>query len=103
GERSYGKGSVQHTAVYDGGYLKLTVATFWRPSGKNLNRLSTGGKDDDEWGVRPDKGLEGVLTAGEGEALAGAQREVEIIRQDAGKPKPFVDRQLEMALKHLRK
>ena len=39
-----------------GGEIKLTTATFWRPSGKNLNKASTKGRDEDTWGVTPDKG-----------------------------------------------
>src|SRR5262249_33978314 len=53
GERSFGKGSVQNIQDFDGGQIKITIASFWRPSGKNLNKSSTAGKDDDEWGVRP--------------------------------------------------
>src|SRR5205807_9586217 len=56
GERSYGKGSVQNIQPFEKGELKLTTASFWRPSGKNLNKSSTAGKDEDEWGVTPDKG-----------------------------------------------
>jgi carboxyl-terminal processing protease len=37
--------------------LKLTSATYWRPSGKNIHRMP---EDDeaDEWGVTPDAGFE---------------------------------------------
>ena len=63
GSRSYGKGSVQSilsfsTNAKDDSVLKLTTATFWRPSGRNLNKSSTPGKDTDEWGVKPNKGFE---------------------------------------------
>ena len=58
GARSYGKGSVQTIHPFEtGGRLKLTTATFWRPSGQNLNKASTAGKDEDEWGVTPNKGF----------------------------------------------
>ena len=33
----------------------MTTASFWRPSGKNLNKSSTLGRDEDVWGVTPDK------------------------------------------------
>ncbi len=56
GERSYGKGSVQNIQPFEDGELKLTTASFWRPNGKNLNRSSTSGKEDAEWGVTPDRG-----------------------------------------------
>jgi carboxyl-terminal processing protease len=59
GERSYGKGSVQNILDLEDGnsVLKLTVATYWRPSGKNIHRFKNA-KDTDEWGVTPSPGLE---------------------------------------------
>jgi carboxyl-terminal processing protease len=68
GQRTRGKGSIQ-TPTYvpvgevagrlDGEtlQLKLTNGTFGRPSGKNLIRFANS-KASDEWGVRPDAGLE---------------------------------------------
>ena len=41
--------------------LKLTVASYYRPSGKNIHRFKNA-KDTDEWGVSPDPGLEVKLT-----------------------------------------
>lgn len=102
GERSYGKGSVQHILDYDGGEIKLTTATFWRPSKKNLNKSSTAGKDEDEWGVRPNKVIK--LTAKEHIELEEhlANRGV-IQRKDKPAPeKKFEDKQLDAALKYLR-
>lgn len=102
GERSYGKGSVQHILDFDGGEIKLTVATFWRPSKKNLNKSSTGGKEEDEWGVIPQKIVK--LTAKEREDLSEYLHSTEII-QPKGKPpeaKKYQDKQLEEALKYLR-
>ena len=59
GSRSFGKGSVQTIHSFEEkSILKLTTATFWRPSGRNLNKASTPGKDTDEWGVTPNKGFE---------------------------------------------
>ena len=59
GTRSFGKGSVQTIHSFDtGGQLKLTTALYWRPSNKNINRASTGGKEEDEWGVKPDPGFD---------------------------------------------
>ena len=102
GERSYGKGSVQNIQPFENGEIKLTTASFWRPSGKNLNKSSTGGKDEDEWGVMPDKIVK--LTSKEREDLAEAQRNAEIIpRPDKpAKKSDFKDRQLEEALDYLR-
>jgi carboxyl-terminal processing protease len=59
GQRSFGKGSVQNIIELEGGnsILKLTVATYQRPSGKNIHRFKNA-KETDDWGVSPDKGLE---------------------------------------------
>ena len=63
GERSFGKGSVQNILDLEDGnsVLKLTVATYWRPSGKNIHRFKNA-KDTDEWGVSPSPGLEVKLS-----------------------------------------
>jgi len=57
GERSWGKGTVQNVMPFEGGHsaLKLTVATYWRPSGKNIHR-HVDAKEEDAWGVTPDEG-----------------------------------------------
>ena len=67
GERSYGKGSVQNIILMenDTSALKLTTASYWRPSGKNIHRFpdkkdfEAAKIDPDEWGVKPDAGLGG--------------------------------------------
>jgi carboxyl-terminal processing protease len=109
GSRSFGKGSVQTIHQFDtGGRLKLTTATFWRPSNKNLNRASTGGKEEDEWGVKPDAGFDIKITAKELNDLQDFQRDQEIIHRPGHTPPPdsgkaeFKDRQLESALEYLR-
>ena len=59
GQRSWGKGTVQNIIELEGGRsaLKLTTASYWRPSGKNIHRTRKA-SDADEWGVRPDDGYE---------------------------------------------
>jgi carboxyl-terminal processing protease len=108
GSRSYGKGSVQTIHPFEtGGRLKLTTATFWRPNGRNLNRASTNGKEEDEWGVSPDKGFVLKLPTKELNDLQEWQKYHEVIRRP-GAVKPadarpeFRDRQLDMALEYLR-
>ena len=56
GERSWGKGSVQNIIELESGSsaLKLTTASYHRPSGKNIHRFPKA-KTEDEWGVMPDK------------------------------------------------
>ena len=36
--------------------LKLTTASYWRPSGKNIHRFPDS-KETDEWGVKPNGAL----------------------------------------------
>jgi carboxyl-terminal processing protease len=59
GQRTRGKASVQTMTALParGAFMKLTTAVFLRPSGKNLNRFPDS-KPSDDWGVRPDAGLE---------------------------------------------
>ncbi len=63
GERTYGKGTVQSVIPVEGGrsVLNLTIATYWRPSGKNIHRLDRSRRSD-EWGVKPDAGYEVKLS-----------------------------------------
>jgi carboxyl-terminal processing protease len=106
GERSYGKGSVQNIQPFEGGELKMTTASFWRPNGKNLNRSSTSGKEEDEWGVSPNKGFSLKLSERERDELYEHQHDSEIIpRRDLPTKESkteFKDLQLDMALKYLR-
>jgi carboxyl-terminal processing protease len=119
GERSYGKGSVQNVILMenDSSALKLTTASYWRPSNKNIHRFpdkkdfEAAKIDPDEWGVRPDPGMEVKLTDEERVAymlyrldrdIVGARPKPPAKGKD-GKPKPpFVDRVLNKALDHLR-
>ena len=109
GSRSYGKGSVQTIHPFDGNsVVKLTSATFWRPSGQNLNKSSTGGKEEDEWGVSPNKGYALKLSKKEDGDLFEHLRAAEIIGGSPptdgseAAPSDFRDRQLDQALEYLR-
>ena len=67
GERSFGKGTVQELHMMQGGksMLKLTCASFWRPSGKNIHRHNPDREaalSDPDWGVSPNPGFEIELT-----------------------------------------
>jgi carboxyl-terminal processing protease len=113
GQRSFGKGSVQNILPLDNGQsiLKLTVATYWRPSGKNIHRFQDA-KDDDEWGVKPDDGLEVKLTPQEYEGWAVARRRRDMISRvnpepakteiERKSPPASKDKQLDKALEVLR-
>jgi carboxyl-terminal processing protease len=106
GSRSYGKGSVQTIHPFEtGGRLKLTTALFFSPLKRNLNRASTNGKDEDEWGVKPDVGFDLQLPIKELNDLQDWQKDREIIRrpgQRAETRPEFHDRQLDLALEYLR-
>jgi len=62
GQRTWGKGTVQEVIDLGRkqGVLKLTTASYWRPSEKNIHRTSDA-EEDDDWGVRPDKGYEVIV------------------------------------------
>jgi carboxyl-terminal processing protease len=54
GARSWGKGTVQNVFEFENGLsaLKLTTASYWRPSGVNIHR-DREDTVDDVWGVSP--------------------------------------------------
>jgi carboxyl-terminal processing protease len=122
GERSYGKGSVQNIILLENetSALKLTTASYWRPSGKNIHRFpdrkdfEAAGIDPDEWGVKPDPGFEVKLTDEERLEYMIYRAERDVVRaqpkapakkakgKDAKPKPPFTDRVLQKALEHLR-
>ena len=128
GERSYGKGSVQKLlripASDPPSAVKLTTETYWRPSNKNIHRYPNA-KETDEWGVKPNEGMEVATTEDERLRYMVAMKRLEFV---AGKPgavgpnppppptpkgtdgkpvvdesKPFDDRTLTRALEAVRK
>jgi carboxyl-terminal processing protease len=117
GERSYGKGSVQNIIEMEGhtSALKLTTASYWRPSGKNIHRFPDM-KDTAEWGIKPDPGFEVKLTTAERLDYYKWRRDRDVVHgKETARPtkpknaketdkdkKPFVDRTLNRALDYLR-
>lgn len=113
GERSYGKGTVQRVLVVGSrgsSRLKLTSATYWRPSGENIHRMP----DDDEsskWGVLPDDGFEVKLGEDEYVAFRKYRSHRDLIQTDgeseaadndeSSETEEFVDRTLQRAVEHL--
>lgn len=102
GERSFGKGTVQEILNLhpDQGLLKLTMASYWRPSGRDINR----NEGDEQWGVSPDEGFEVPLDDEERTRLRVARRmrdvaesytEEELADEDVPE---FEDRQLDAAV-----
>jgi carboxyl-terminal processing protease len=121
GERSYGKGSVQNIIMMENNTsaLKLTTASYWRPSGKNIHRFpdkkdfEAAKIDPDEWGVKPNNGFEVELKDDERLEYLIDRAERDVVRDKPKPPakdkktskpkKPFVDRVLQKALEHLKK
>lgn len=109
GERSYGKGSVQNVIPMENqtSALKLTTASYWRPSGKNIHRFPDS-KEEDEWGVRPNDKYEVKLTDEERIDYMKGRRDRDIVRvpgQDVKqeeKKKEYRDKVLEKAIEHIK-
>ncbi len=101
--------------------MRLTTATYWRPSGKNIHRTRKA-NDEDEWGVKPDEGFKVTLDEEETRQFLLAQRarfaaEVAAANQPGnsakikpgaeadevseGDQEPFVDRQLDKAVEYI--
>ncbi len=108
GQRTWGKGTVQEVVELDDnrGALKLTTASYWRPSEKNIHRRKNA-KEEDDWGVSPDKGFELKLDEEEESKLRIARLKRDIYRRTDGDsekpPEPFVDPQLNLAVEYLEK
>jgi hypothetical protein len=96
---------VQNIQNFDGGQLKLTTANFYRTSGKNMNKPGPLDKENNYWGVTPDKDCTVTLTAKERDELNDHLQDLTIIRRDQQTAKPesgFTDRQLKLALEKMR-
>ncbi|MFO0866602.1 MAG: S41 family peptidase [Gemmataceae bacterium] len=108
GERSYGKGSVQNVISMENGQsaLKLTTASYWRPSSRNIHRFPDS-KEEDEWGVKPNKGYDVKLTDEERLEYFKYRRERDVVRRPNQDPKEngmkeFRDRVLDKAVEYVR-
>lgn len=109
GERTWGKGSVQDVIPLEGGKsaLKLTMATYWRPSNKNIHRKKDA-PETAEWGVHPDPGCEVRLEKDQFDRMMLDRRNRDIVRpttQSAGQPDQprnlDIDPQLKRAVEQL--
>jgi carboxyl-terminal processing protease len=110
GGRTYGKGTIQQVIdlAHDCGAMKLTTASYWRPSGKNINRAENADANAD-WGVSPDEGCKVALTSEEQnrwrmwrarrDALPSAVKNGAVEKT----AEPFVDRPLMRAIEYVEK
>lgn len=106
GERTWGKGTVQNLIPLEGGrsLLKLTTASYWRPSNQNIHRTRNA-TEADAWGVMPDEGCLVVLNDDEMRQMIEARRARDLPRaaptnDDAQQP-PYRDPQLLRAIARL--
>ncbi len=113
GQRTWGKGTVQNIIELEGrrAALKLTTASYWRPSGKNIHRRKDA-TDEDDWGVQPDEGFDIVLTDEEADQVRKDRRKRDAFlnggREDGTEEteekdaaKPLFDPQLHKAVEYL--
>jgi carboxyl-terminal processing protease len=100
--------------------LKLTTASYWRPSGKNIHRFpdrkdfEAAHIDPDEWGVKPDEGYEVPMKDTERYEYLVYRSDRDIVREgkkeekkepvkgEKDKKAPFVDRVLQKALERVK-
>jgi len=116
GERSYGKGTVQRLMRLESGrsLLKLTSATYWRPSGKNIHRMPHD-TPEDQWGVKPNPGFEVKMDQDQylnwrkyrqRRDLVGHSSSTELAasidKKDGRLPETYTDRALDRAVEYLR-
>jgi carboxyl-terminal processing protease len=105
GQRSYGKGTVQKVLPVEGneGVLKLTTATYWRPSNKNIHR-DKNAKESDDWGVMPDNDLAISMSDAENKKMEENRGERDVVhRAQTHKSAPYIDPQLKRAIEYLEK
>jgi carboxyl-terminal processing protease len=116
GSQSYGKGTVQNliNLVPNRAMLKLTTATYWRPSGRNIHRTAENESSVKDWGVQPDVGCEVVLDDEALKRWSRSRRERERYTHPRPSPHPpepqtengaevSFDPQLDRAIEHLQR
>jgi len=102
GERTWGKGSVQNVIELEDGKsaLKLTTASYHRPSGKNIHRFPDS-KETDEWGVMPSDGYKVDFNGEEMQTYLATRAARDTFRKDGPPASDFVDTQLQKALEYI--
>lgn len=110
GERTWGKGSVQNIIKMEKGdsALKLTTASYHRPSGENIHRFRRM-TEKDRWGVTPDEGYLLKYSVTEWRAWDRDRSARDVLHQEGEsdiKPEEteddtFIDRQLVAAVDYI--
>ena len=106
GERTWGKGTVQNLIPLEQGrsLLKLTTASYWRPSNQNIHRTRNA-TEADAWGVMPDDGCLVVLSDDEMRKAVEARRNRDLPRppgaNESTHTPPYRDPQIARAIARL--
>lgn len=102
GERTWGKGSVQNVIELEEGKsaLKLTTASYHRPSGKNIHRFPDSAETD-EWGVQPDDGMAIKFSDNELRAYLDYRRSRDVLAASGPPKSDYVDSQLKKAVEYV--
>lgn len=98
GERTWGKGSVQNTLDVEDGKskLKLTTASYYRPSKEKIHRFP-GETEADKWGVMPNEGMKIEFTMDQMRAYNFDRAHRDVIAKEPV-PSNFDDTQLKKAI-----
>jgi carboxyl-terminal processing protease len=108
GQRSFGKGTVQQIIELekDCGAIRLTTASYWRPSGANIHRKHDA-SENDQWGVQPDPECKMTVDGDDWKKLFEWRRKRDVQRTDdapeIAEEYRTADRQLEKAVEVLQK
>ena len=107
GQRTFGKGTVQNVIRLEGGesLLKLTTASYWRPSGRDIHRHPDA-KDQETWGVQPDPGFDVPVDEEQFAEMVRKRHQGDVIRsspatgeaEEPAEPASQSDPQLQKAL-----
>ncbi|MEX0817973.1 MAG: S41 family peptidase [Pirellulaceae bacterium] len=103
GQRTWGKGSVQNVLDLEDGRsaLKLTMAKYHRPNGRNIVRQPDA-PDEDDWGVTPNDGFEVRLSDGEAAQLHRQRQSRDLLRRRAVADEEVDDPQLDLAIRYMK-
>jgi carboxyl-terminal processing protease len=88
--------------------LKLTKASYWRPSNRNIHRAANA-KESDAWGVSPDPGYEVKISEEQLADIVAARQQRDIYRPSSTASKAveelpaLSDPQLKRALEYVEK
>ena len=101
GERTWGKGSVQNTLDIEEGKskLKLTTASYFRPSKEKIHRFP-GETEADKWGVMPNDGMKVEFSMDQMRAYNSERQRRDIYTKTA-EPSAFDDTQLKKSIEVL--